>query len=335
VRRLLISFIAISFLLPSSQTVALAQGGFFTDIQGNTHEDNINRIAEAGITLGVGGGKYDPRGHVSRAQMASFLARAFELPPASRDYFTDDTGSTHEDSINRVAEAGITLGIGGGKYDPGSDVTREQMASFLARAMGLTPIDGNRFSDVSGTHAANINAVAAAGVTLGCDAAGTRFCPRDPVRRDQMASFLARALGLGAHPRSGDHWDLLGCSNTTGTCTYRQGGWVRLEARRPLVRMQPCQLWDHSVIPPRCLIPGVLDAHFRVLDPAGAAGVPGQSTYIGVTIRYDERGFSAARFQFPLHPDAPTGSWTGLLCRGTQRTAECEKLLTVHFEVVP
>ena len=45
------------------------------------------------------------------------------------------------------------------------------------------------------THEPAINAVAAAGITLGC---GTRtYCPADSVTRAQMASFLGRALGLG------------------------------------------------------------------------------------------------------------------------------------------
>lgn len=41
-----------------------------------------------------------------------------------------------------------------------------------------------------------VDELARAGVTLGCRSG--EYCPRDPVRRDQMASFLARGL-----PRSG------------------------------------------------------------------------------------------------------------------------------------
>ena len=67
--------------------------------------------------------------------MASFLARAFALPDATTDYFWDDAGSLHEADINRVAQAGITLGCGEGAYCPGSFVTRGQMAAFLHRAM--------------------------------------------------------------------------------------------------------------------------------------------------------------------------------------------------------
>ncbi len=127
--------------------------------------------------------------------MASFLARGFDLPAANRDYFPDDDGE-HEGNINRIAAAGITEGLEDGTYDPDGLVTRAQMGSFLARAMELNPIPGDRFSDVSGVHEGNINAIAEAEVTLGCNEAGTLFCPDDLVRRDQMASFLGRALDL-------------------------------------------------------------------------------------------------------------------------------------------
>ena len=67
--------------------------------------------------------------------MASFIARALDLPPATHDYFSDDNGQTHEADINKVAEAGITGGCADGRYCPTGPVYREQMASFLARAL--------------------------------------------------------------------------------------------------------------------------------------------------------------------------------------------------------
>jgi hypothetical protein len=46
-------------------------------------------------------------------------------------------------------------------------------------------------------HESDINAVAAAGVTVGCNPPiNDRFCPDDPVSRAQLASFLVRALDL-------------------------------------------------------------------------------------------------------------------------------------------
>jgi S-layer homology domain len=196
---LLVAVTGLSGLLVGSLPAGaqLPPGGTFTDDNGNTHEGYIEAIAADGITLGCNpeGTLYCPADPVRRDQMASFIARGFDLPKASRDYFPDDDG-THEDNINRLAEAGITEGLDDGTYDPEGLVTRAQMGSFLARAMGLDPVPGDVFDDVSGVHEGNINAIADAGVTLGCNESGTLFCPDDLVRRDQMASFLGRALDL-------------------------------------------------------------------------------------------------------------------------------------------
>ena len=73
--------------------------------------------------------------------MASFLARALDLPPSVKDWFSDDDGSTHEDNINKIADDGVTLGCDAeGHYRPGDNVRRDQMASLLGRALGLDPI---------------------------------------------------------------------------------------------------------------------------------------------------------------------------------------------------
>ena len=74
----------------------------------------------------------------------------------------------------------------------------------LVRALELAPDATNYFTDDNGNiHEANINALRGAGVTLGCNAEGTLFCPDDTVTRAQMASFLVRALG---YPISGEDY---------------------------------------------------------------------------------------------------------------------------------
>lgn len=51
----------------------------FTDDDGWLHEQNIDALAAAGVVAGIGGDAYDPHGHVTRAQMATFLANAAGL----------------------------------------------------------------------------------------------------------------------------------------------------------------------------------------------------------------------------------------------------------------
>jgi hypothetical protein len=168
----------------------------FRDDDASVHEPSINAIADAGITRGCSDfwdWWFCPEREVSRAQMASFLARALDLEPSESDAFTDDDGSSHEGSINAIADAGITTGCTGGVFCPGRAVSRGEMASFLTRALDLQPGSQDYFIDDNNhPHEAAINAVAEAGITLGCG--GERFCPNDPVIRGQMASFLDRAF---------------------------------------------------------------------------------------------------------------------------------------------
>ena len=122
--------------------------------------------------------------------------------PAQANHFTDDEGSVHEPNINIIRSHGITIGCDSaqGLYCPGDPVTRAQMATFLARALKLEPPedpDVGAFEDIVGSvHEDNIRAIAARGITRGCNESGTLYCPGDPVTRAQMASFLVRAFGL-------------------------------------------------------------------------------------------------------------------------------------------
>ena len=48
------------------------------------HRDNIAFIYGLGVTTGVTSTTYDPRGAVTRAQMASFLARLYRVLTGAR-----------------------------------------------------------------------------------------------------------------------------------------------------------------------------------------------------------------------------------------------------------
>jgi hypothetical protein len=167
----------------------------FTDIAGSAFRSDIEWLYLEGITGGCSTSSFCPSLSVTRAQMASFIARALDLPAASHDYFTDDNGLSHEAAINSVAEAGIAAGCGDGRFCPSQSVTREQMASFLVRARGLVAGAGlNLFDDDnSSPHEGDINRLAYSGVTAGC--AERRYCPAGVVSRGQMAAFLHRAFG--------------------------------------------------------------------------------------------------------------------------------------------
>ncbi len=98
----------------------------------------VGHLARLGITTGCGAQRYCPDRPVSRAETATFLVRAFELPHSGRDAFADDDASDHESHINALAAAGYTKGCDVLRYCPGDSLTRAQMATLLARAHHVT-----------------------------------------------------------------------------------------------------------------------------------------------------------------------------------------------------
>lgn len=125
---------------------------------------------------------------------------AMSATPASAQTsgYEDVTDGIHAEAIAAITDAGVAEGCEEDRYCPLEVVRRDQMASFLARALGLEAVDDRRFDDVpvDNVHRGAINALAEAGITQGC--APERFCPDAPVSRAEMASFLARAQELVA-----------------------------------------------------------------------------------------------------------------------------------------
>ncbi|MDH5422462.1 MAG: S-layer homology domain-containing protein, partial [Acidimicrobiia bacterium] len=112
--------------------------------------------------------------------------------------FLDDDASVFQADIEWLFSAKITFGCNPPKNDrfcPDNTVTRGQMAAFLSRALHLPDGPSAGFSDTGESiFADDIDKLAAAGITYGCHD-GTRFCPDNPITREQMAAFLVRALG--------------------------------------------------------------------------------------------------------------------------------------------
>lgn len=172
--------------------------GHFADDDGSVHEPAIDALYEEGITDGCNEGvrpKFCPDDLVTRGQMAAFLTRALDLPAATQNYFNDTDGAWFEDYANRMAEAEITEGCEAGKYCGNDDITRGQMAVFLARGFDLGSASQSYFDDTDGAYYEDAaDRLAEAEITHGCS--DRTYCGQDPVTRGQMASFLARALGL-------------------------------------------------------------------------------------------------------------------------------------------
>ena len=108
--------------------------------------------------------------------------------------FTDTAGLGAEDAINCLAYYGITTGKTATTFDPGSNVTRSQMALFLSRAAkaagvdlsgGKMAADFGDIADQGDDRQGAIQALARNGILVG--RSGTAFEPDEDITRAEMA----------------------------------------------------------------------------------------------------------------------------------------------------
>jgi uncharacterized repeat protein (TIGR01451 family) len=188
--------------LSDGLTASVTTATDFTDDNFSIFENDIEWLSGMGITKGCNppvNDMYCPERTLTRGELAAMINRALDLPAATDDYFTDDDNSIFEDAINRLAEAGITKGCNkdGTLFCPDTEVTRGEIAAFFDRALDLPAATDDYFTDDDNSiFEANINNLAEAGITRGCNPpANDNFCPLDNVTRGQIAAFFHRALG--------------------------------------------------------------------------------------------------------------------------------------------
>ena len=215
-------------------------GDSFSDVpRSQPFYKKIETMLHYGITTGCGPSTYCPGSPVPRDQMAIFVAKALaesaDLIPTTglvgaspyscksggTSLFTDvaptDAACKH---VHYIASQNVTLGCSATQYCPALSITRDAMASFLAKALvapgggaavpltyGPDPATGRSYScaaatpnlhftdvPVSNAFCKHIHYVWARGVADGCSA--TQYCPTLVVNRDAMAKFIANAFGL-------------------------------------------------------------------------------------------------------------------------------------------
>ncbi len=198
----------------------------FTD----TTSTDVDCIAMHGITTGVTATTYEPSANVPRWQMALYLTRmatsaGVTLGSGADQGFTDISGysAAIQTAINQIKQLGVTVGKTATTYAPDDNVTREEMALFLDRALatmvagpgGISAASGNSLlglnvnSDSTGTGEYNYDDIDGGSVTfeghnsiveiyqLGItgDLSTVRaFNPSSAITRATMATWLANAL---------------------------------------------------------------------------------------------------------------------------------------------
>jgi len=123
----------------------------FTDLASLSAEATtaVNQLKQLAITTGTTATTYDPFGSVARWQMALFITRlvtaaGITLPSGADQGFTDLAGlsAAAVTAVNQLKQLAISTGTSATTFDPFANVSRWQMALFLARTLqagGVVP----------------------------------------------------------------------------------------------------------------------------------------------------------------------------------------------------
>ncbi len=139
------------YIAPDGVTVLFKENPkSFADTDGHWAESYIGFVTEREIFVGTGGNLFSPDTGMARAMFATVIGRLYErsygrISISDVRVFTDcDYDNYYGKYVDWVAENGIILGYGNGKFGPDDQITREQMAAILYRFadfLGVLPGD--------------------------------------------------------------------------------------------------------------------------------------------------------------------------------------------------
>ena len=154
---------------------------------------------KAGLMNGMGDGKFDPDGSLTRAMLVTILYRAEGSPNVSgkANPFTDvKSGQWYTDAVIWAAHEGIVNGMTETTFAPNLKITREQIATILYRYAGSPQVSGNlyQFSDAFSVSTYAYDAMLWAVKESIITGMNGKLAPKDNATRAQIAKILYRYL---------------------------------------------------------------------------------------------------------------------------------------------
>jgi len=194
----------VSFMTDHLSKYAVARNAVSFSDAGGWASDYIAYLAARGIVSGTGDGKFTPDRPVTRAEFVKMLAllSGDELPTASESKFADIAGSAwYAPYVAWAAQKGYVNGVTADTFAPDARITREQMATIIARFAEAEGYDlgGSReapvFTDsgkISGYAKASVEMLSKAGILSG--RSGSVFAPQDSATRAESTKVFAVLL---------------------------------------------------------------------------------------------------------------------------------------------
>jgi len=114
----------------------------FDDMEGHWAKEAVSDMASRLILSGVGDNSFAPKRDITRAEFAVIIARALGLKESDNADFTDvRSGKWYYGAIAAAYKYGIVSGGGDGTFKPDKEITRQEAAVMIARAMEVAGMD--------------------------------------------------------------------------------------------------------------------------------------------------------------------------------------------------
>jgi len=119
---------------------AAAASANFSDVEKSYAKTEITELVRLGILSGDGSGNFNPTAGSTRAEMAKVLTLSLGLtenPQAAAAFKDIPANAWFKGYVGALVEAKITTGTSATSFSPNEQVSREALAVFYVRAMGL------------------------------------------------------------------------------------------------------------------------------------------------------------------------------------------------------
>lgn len=200
----------------------------FTDVQSGWYKESVDKATALGLFSGTGANTFSPNAPMTRGMIATVLYRlsgevGYGL--GSGNFSDVKSESWYKDAVDWAQATGVVTGTGNG-FEPGKDVTREQLVTMLYRYAQLIGVDSGNSANVAHfSDSGNISTYAqgamrwavAEGFVSGVG--NNKLDPKGNATRAQVAAILTRFVDyLTGKPDFGKPADTLKVQNGHYIC---------------------------------------------------------------------------------------------------------------------
>ena len=117
----------------------------FTDTAGKWYEAYVSEMANRMIMDDIGGSVFAGDRDITRAEFVAIVIRALGLPDnGSRSVFSDVPANMwYAGAVGKAYEYGLVSGVGGGRFDPDTPITRQEAMTAVRRAAQIAGFEGS------------------------------------------------------------------------------------------------------------------------------------------------------------------------------------------------